>query len=312
MSNILTQHKQQQQPNINQSLSDDCFRLIFAEFSLREQIHLRSVCIRWQVIIEQICRGKQTLKLFGSKEAVRQYLESVTNFKVPDMLPHSQPVTDVSSDTLVIKPNLDLECACNALSGLFQNVRILVIYCPQLFKCHQMPDMLSSWTAKLSALIIFKPRVDPLTLENFWNAISHMRSLERLHLIQMYSLQIPRQTIAPILGSLKHFAIAHYLDDIYSVLVQLGPRIESLKLSCVSLNVEQLQLLIEQNPNLIESLEMLTLGLISPHGNGLSRVENLREVLQFICKKFVNLNFLDIVMTDQVSFRVWLRFFFYK
>ncbi len=57
--------------NIN-DLNDDCLKLIFSKFSIKEKLLIECVCIRWHQIILQILNGQQVLKI-GLKSSLRNY-----------------------------------------------------------------------------------------------------------------------------------------------------------------------------------------------------------------------------------------------
>ena len=93
--------------------------------------------------------------------------------------------------------------------------------------------------------------------------------------------------------------IGTYTYNLTPILKQLGPNLKSLQLSWVPLSVFQLERLLDHNPALQTSLNHLSLGMISSTGT-MSRMENFKLLLNLISNQLTSLQFLDILMADQL------------
>ena len=284
--------------NINTILSDDCLRLIFRECSLQQLLQLRSICSRWQLIIEHIFQSKHSLKLFGSPEYSRKFFDNMVQFKISDSIWKDYPgLGNIGSDSLILKPDIaSSDKACHFLAELFPNIQILILFCPQLLNSTQLPLMLNCWAPKLTSLIIYSMYRSINLSYKFCDTFKQMTSLKRLEIFRMLRKEIPEQVT--ILDQLKHFAIIHYSNDIMPILRQLKS-CESIKLSWICLSLSQMEDLMLENPNLAKNIQNLKLGMISSPKND-NRIKNFQAILSFICTRFRSLRTLDIILTDQV------------
>ena len=106
--------------HINQ-LPNECLTMIFKNFDLQKMILFRVICLRWQELIEAICKGKQSLKILKPPYLC---LSPMLNQEIDGFLKSKQPLDCYLN---VIRSNLDSQL-CDFLVDLFPNIEHLVFH----------------------------------------------------------------------------------------------------------------------------------------------------------------------------------------
>ena len=306
---------------INSALNDDCLRILFERhFSLRSQLQLRLVCKRWYALITQILGARRSLKLFGSTNAVEFFLKSVENFKVNEQIDFPG-IDHYEYDGLLLCGSERLSrAACKALPAIFPTVRRVVINFPSM---NHWPDVLAellyAWRDSLQILIIYSlPPIpnsensnknnaaydyDDNSFEQLWSVLNSLKALKKICLTRLpYKMCLPAADRLPqLLHQLDHFSISHYLHDVEPIFVQLHA-VEALKFTGIQLDASRMETILRSNPSLMTNITILGIGriLCSPNNKN-SRIDNFVELLHLACTRLTRLDFLDILMADQVS-----------
>ncbi len=276
--------------NVNQ-LNDDSLLLIFKKLPIQELLRHRLVCSRWQLLIEQLCAGRRSLKLFSGFQNVYQYANDLVNFCLEDAEHLKlQPAPPEDDDLL-----LALEPAVGRLIGdLFTNVDRLVVHLNADSAVH-LPSLLQCLSSRLVRLSIFGEVFaagEFAAQQQLLLALSTLRQLQHLELFSEpnYSTNqalVLSHQFGPIVSKLESFAVSGFQADVVALLGEAG-RLKRLTLD--RLPLPALQQLLEVNNRRLES----TLTHLS--------VDDLQlDSLQFICEHFASLESLEIGL-DDVSF----------
>ncbi|KAH9408364.1 hypothetical protein TYRP_012037 [Tyrophagus putrescentiae] len=257
--------------NVNQ-LNDDSLLLIFKKLPIQELLRHRLVCARWQLLIEQLCAGRRSLKLFSGFQNVYQYANDLVNFCLEDAEHLKLRPAPPEDDDLL----LALEPAVGRLIGdLFTNVDRLVVHLNADSAVH-LPSLLQCLSSRLQLLL----------------ALSTLRQLQHLELFSEpnYSTNqalVLSHQFGPIVSKLESFAVSGFQADVVALLGEAG-RLKRLTLD--RLPLPALQQLLEVNNRRLES----TLTHLS--------VDDLQlDSLQFICEHFASLESLEIGLDDQLD-----------
>ena len=108
-------------------LPDDCLLHIFEQCPLQLVIPLRLVNRRWYCLVELLCRGMRSLRLFGSFRGLVDFAKRLKryNFAVKDF--EFQPAILGANELIIRADRLSLD-VLSTLTKLFPNVRSLVWY----------------------------------------------------------------------------------------------------------------------------------------------------------------------------------------
>lgn len=288
INELTTTHQQQTKMNIN-LLNDDSLILIFKRLHLQELLRHRGVCARWQLIIEQLCAGRRSLKLFSAFSNVYQYANDLVNFCREDAEHLKLHLPGDGEDD-------DLQLALRSpetgrlLGELFPNVTCLVVHLNADSFVH-LPALLHSLSPKLTRLSVFGEISGEFAAQQqLAIALCRLQGLRHLELLKEPNYSSNRALVfcspqfAPIISRLETFALSGFQCDIVQL---LGETAGLAQLTLDRLPLEPLQQLLAVNGgNLASSLTHLSvddLGLDS---------------LVVICESFSNLESLEVGLDD--------------
>lgn len=266
-------------------LDDDSLILIFKQFTTQELISLRAVCGRWQIIIEGICAGKQSLKLFSSPANVYQYCNDLMSL-CQEEAEHLKLRNVPLDDDLVL--SMEAPAVARILGSLFSTVSQLVVHLNGE-SAFNLPTLLQSLPALTRLSIFGEIPGDFVYQQQLCLAISSLAQLKHLELFKeseyskilspALNLQIPA-----VLCQLESFSLIGFDTDIVQILGQLGGDLKKLMLDRLPLH--QLERLFQTPPAFAKTLINFT-------------VDDLDEgSLAFICDNFPSLEALEIGLDD--------------
>lgn len=283
--------------HINQ-LPDDCLVSIFEKrFSLQAMVtELRPICTRWKNVIEfSICQPKKSLKLFSSKNDIRQYCQKLIDLNLyADEKFKLRNICHYDHDFVLhsfwrLDSNLD---SFQSMATLFPNVNHLVLgfwhipFCFQEKFCH----FIRNWP-NLSHLSLFTS-LSKLSFQNdsaintLYQTINSLNCLTHLDLLGDAFMEGTAIStgLDQMLSRLRHFAIVNYnYDLIENVIDRLSEGLHSLRLDDFKITVETLQRFLKNHPQWSTSLTELRL----------SKVKDW-NVVNFVCEHFSMLKRLEL------------------
>ena len=278
-------------------LPDDCLIALFRQCYLQDLLIFRSVCSRWQILIEHMCEQKRSLKLFGSMSTFKQELNRIVFKRMCFNLYDYEDarlanVTANDNDDLIICVEDHFnESLIDLLLFLCPKIELLVIcgFAPPLsdhlvYLIHKLPNLQSLY---LQGRIHARTSKLPIQICDSINSLYSLRNLS-LRFSDFCMKNIHHELLfrlTPTLARIEQFAIQHRgcEGDILSVLSQLGPDCTKLSLECERIPVVRLKTeFLTKIPHL--RIQLTHLKLVSVK----------LEYFKFACETFSSLQQLDI------------------
>lgn len=283
------------------SLPEDCFRLILETLSIAEQLSIRCVCRRFQNTLQRIFEEKRSLKIFATSWDAHRQFDSITKYDLVDKPDFAVQASPGANDEVLILEGLKL--SFDQLPTIFPNINRLMIYqAVEQFQDSKFFAIIKQWSALKHLSLFGLP--DSLSV-NFWSDLNTFEGLETLNF--GFTRCTISEKIFSLLSKIQSFTLVMYSgDNIEQILVHLKS-ICTLNLSYVFLSSEQLQRALEQNNSLAEKLTYIGLDFINSRNS--NREANFHALIQLICNWMKNLNYLDMLFGDDVSFHKFFNRF---
>ena len=319
--------------NIN-NLPLYCLESIFDQFSLQELISMRSVCVEWLNVINNICTKKRSLILCESMwyiinyEKIIHFYTSIINFKKDnehifykkkDFLVNPSKMECLNYDTKICKPD-------HFYSDLFPKLSRLIICSEKHSKFKiDLSIFLQQWSHNLTSLTLIGSHICCLSvsiLPKLWDSINSLSSLTELHLLKIGTF--PKRL--PVLSQLERFTLVIDPEkrdhNIMHELSKYNSKLRFLTFNGLA-NFNFVPFFFDIDAHLKNNLTHLNIGYIiysktryiDHNDEEITNHRNIylkkEKILQLICTTFVNLNHLNADFAHGVSMIFKLKLFFY-
>ena len=274
--------------------------LVLRQFPVQQLVKWRLVCHRLESVILGLFHKKQSIKVFGTREDIFIYCKELPKFNLhrnKDFI--LRPAGERDDDIMTRRVTFMI-----AIPEIFPNLKRLTI-------CHYQPEYL--WQLQLPDVLAQMPELESLTLfglgyhmkdmpRRFWTSINSMRNLKELHLLDNAHFRFPFDMWG-LTHKMTKFTLIEYPHHIGALIQMLGQMVTHLVLDNVRISLRHLALSLDANPSLQKNLTHLTIGTLT---NGPGKNSWL-ELFKLIADRFKQLEYLDILMYQDVSFlKQWL------
>ena len=268
---------------------NEVITMILKNYPLQQMMYFRLVCTRWKEVVDGICVGMKSLKLFTNKDGVQDFCENLVHLNLECTNAFQMKPLGQDDDLLIDDCHFDKLPLFLLLPQHFPNIETLVLHLDYTDSLVDLPLFLEKWSGTLTTLVISgdnRMRDWDAFSTRMCHSIMLCTKLKQLYLFCPLVLQI--KCLSIVLQNLELI----YLNTACAtpvVMAKLGP-------SCKRVIIDdyywddmferELQYSLASNYSLTENLSHLNVSMIK------------NRFLKYYCSSFGSLQSLDVIFSN--------------